>query len=79
MQIDKEVQEARENRMWKIEYMSINAHEADLRREGRAQEREEIITALLRNGMSPEEIAKKIERPIEEVRKIAEKMSKDEP
>ncbi len=78
MQIEKEVQEARENQMWKIEYMSINAHEADLRREGRKEERKEIILSLLRKGYTPKEIAEMTERSLEDILKVADEMAKDE-
>ena len=72
MQIDQEVQDARDNRKWKREYMSMNCWEADIRAEGRAEGRADVIATLLRKGKTPEEIVELIDCPIEEAQKVAD-------
>ncbi len=75
MQIEQEVQEARDNRKWKREYMSMNCWEADIRAEGKAEELAMIVATLLRKGKTPEEIAELIDRPVEEIREAAARVA----
>lgn len=60
-EIEEAVKKARENKEWEVEYMSLQAFEMDIRREGRAEGRAEgIIKSGRRHAFSDEVILEDI-------------------
>ena len=77
-QLENAVDEVRENKKWRTEYMHTLVHEQDIRDEGIAIGREqgirELIQNALKNGMSPEDVSKILCVTSEEVSKAQEEM-----
>ena len=73
-QLKEAVEEIKGNKKWRAEYMHTLVHEQDIRDEGIALGRLEMIQNALKSGSSPDEIARILGISLEEVSKAQEEM-----
>ena len=66
-QLDKEVKEARRNREWRHEYMTLLMRDQENLEKGRTLERKKIILNMLRKGYSTEQIMLLVDTTEEEI------------